>query len=111
MGTSSDESGTDIIRLTERVRHSNGKDRIWIRTFIIRNYPYRISIRKFNVKFLWSKYDEYHDSTQNILSESDLRIQTETEKLSLSTVSVRIRSIFIPRYKIGTKCKMQARQA
>jgi hypothetical protein len=66
----------------------------------MRNYPYHISIWIFKVGFLRSKYNEYHYSTHHLLFvfESDLRIQPEKEKLyvSISAVSVRIRSVFIP---------------
>jgi hypothetical protein len=63
------------------IKHSNGKDRIRNRTFNIRNYPYRISIQIFKVRFIRSKYDEYQYSTYHILSVSkfDQRIESERE--------------------------------
>jgi hypothetical protein len=68
--------------------------------FNIRNYPFCISIQKFKVEFLWSKDDEYHYSTKNILSVFvfNLRIQSEKEKLFVfvSAVPVCIWSVFIP---------------
>jgi hypothetical protein len=67
-----DESGTDIIRPIDRPKGSDTQ-MVWPYPnpdINIRKYPYCISIRKFKVEFLWSKYDEYHYSTQNILSVS-----------------------------------------
>jgi hypothetical protein len=84
---SSSELGMKLVLIlfvycpTERVKHSNSKDRIRIRAFNIRNYPYCISIWIFKVGFLISKYDEYHHSTHHIMfvSESDPRIQSEKQ--------------------------------
>jgi hypothetical protein len=44
-----------IYRPTERVKHSNDKDRIRNRVFNIHDYPYSISIQIFKVRFLRSK--------------------------------------------------------
>jgi hypothetical protein len=71
-------------------------------TYIWGPREYHISIWKFKVQFLWSKYDEYHYSTQNILSvsEFDPRILSKKEQLYVSVyvsaTSVCIRSVFIP---------------
>jgi hypothetical protein len=94
--THEDESGTDIICISSdrRVKPSNGKDSIVIWVFNIRNYLYYISTQTFKVGFLRSKYDVYHYSTHHLLfvSESDLKIQFEY--VSVSAVSIRIRSLF-----------------
>jgi hypothetical protein len=70
-----------VYRPTERVKHSNGKDRIRIRAFNICNYLYRISIQIFKVGFLRFKYDECHYSTHRLVfvSEFDSIIQLEKE--------------------------------
>jgi hypothetical protein len=68
-----------IYRRTERVKHSNGKNRIRVRTFNICNYPYCISIWISKVGFLKSKYDP--------------RIRSENSTQERKTICICIRSI------------------